>query len=273
MRHAETIGKLLRPSRQVHCGTMTRQPPHFKLFPRNSMLNACPQRFRRRLFRRKPSGIALGEVLLAAAIGNLAWSKHLFQKTLAIALDGLRDPLDFHNVDSSANKHEQNFSSHKLAQPRPARYQPRPKSQKVTVKIQPSRSDQVSVSDTEELVDWDLRLTATCADDPQRILRFLTGAVLGCGGWVLSRSLPGSDTVEMSFEFARAVSVEIYTVLIAAGLELSRDAHISMTELCQCTKDLMASKAYDVARVRLLVLTVPIENKGSKNNQPSAERA
>ncbi|HMD20371.1 MAG TPA: hypothetical protein VKH40_08620 [Alloacidobacterium sp.] len=138
------------------------------------------------------------------------------------------------------------------------------------MKILPSRSDQVPVLDTEELVDWDLRLTATCADDLQRILRFLTGAVLGCGGWVLSRSLPGSDTVEMSFEFARAVSVEIYTVLIAAGLELSRDAHISMTELCQCTKDLMASKAYDVARVRLLVLTVPAENKGSKENQLGA---
>jgi hypothetical protein len=76
----------------------------------------------------------------------------------------------------------------------------------------------------------------------------------------------------MSFEFARAASLEIYSVLIAAGLELSRDAHISMTELCQCTKDLLATKAYDIARVRLLVLTVPAENKGSKENQQPAER-
>jgi hypothetical protein len=140
------------------------------------------------------------------------------------------------------------------------------------VKICCPPSDQVSVLDTEELVEWDLRLTATCADDPQHILRFLTGAVLACGGWVLSRSLPGSDTVEMSFEFARAVSLEIYSMLIAAGLELSRDAHISMTELCQCTKDLLATKAYDVARIRLLVLAVPLENKGSKNNQQPAGR-
>jgi hypothetical protein len=139
------------------------------------------------------------------------------------------------------------------------------------VKIPLTRSDQVSVLDTEELVDWDLRLTATCADDPQRIMRLLTGAILGSGGWVLSRSIPGSDSVEMSFEFARAMSVEIYTVLIAAGLDLSRDAHISMTELCQCTKDLMSTKAYDVARVRLLVLTIPIENKGSKKNERPAE--
>src|SRR5277367_3331464 len=111
MRHAQTIGKLQRPSRQVQGGTMSRQPPHFKLLPRNPMLDACPQRLRSRLFRRKPSGIAFSEVLLAAAVGNLAGSKNLFQKTLAITFDGLRDPLDFHNVDSSANKHEQNFSS------------------------------------------------------------------------------------------------------------------------------------------------------------------
>lgn len=140
------------------------------------------------------------------------------------------------------------------------------------MKIRPARPDEVSVLDTDEFVEWDLRLTATCAEDPQRTLRFLTGAVLACGGWVLSRSLPGSDTVEMSFEFTRVASLEIYSLLIAAGLELSRDAHISMTELCQCTKDLMPAKAHDIARIRLLVLATPVQNKGSKNSQRPAER-
>jgi hypothetical protein len=129
------------------------------------------------------------------------------------------------------------------------------------------------VIDAEELVDWDLRLAATCADDPQRIMRYLTGAVLSCGGWVLSRSMPGSDTVEISFEFARAVSLEIYSVLIAAGVELSRDAHINMTELCQCTRNLLATKGFDVARVRLLILAAPIDNKDRKESRPTAERA
>jgi hypothetical protein len=130
----------------------------------------------------------------------------------------------------------------------------------------------VSVIEADELVEWDLRLTASCADDPQRVLRFLTGAVLACGGWVLSRSLPGSDTVEMSFEFARAASLEVYSVLIATGLELSREAHISMTELCQCTKNLLATKAFDVARVRLLVFASSLENKGSSNKRQPAGR-
>jgi hypothetical protein len=125
----------------------------------------------------------------------------------------------------------------------------------------------VDVFEAEEFVDWDLRLTATCADDPQRLMRFLTGAVLSCGGWVLSRSMPGSDTAEISFEFARNATLEIYSTLIAAGLELSREAHVSMTELCQCTKDLLATKALDVARIRLLVLSAPIEIKTGNEEQ------
>ncbi|QNI33269.1 hypothetical protein H7849_04710 [Alloacidobacterium dinghuense] len=130
----------------------------------------------------------------------------------------------------------------------------------------------VGVLEADELVEWDLRLTATCADDPQRLLRFLTGAVLACGGWVLSRSLPGSDTAEISFEFARGVSLEIYSMLIASGLELSRDAHISLTELCQCTKNLLATKGFDVARIRLFVYAAPLGSKEANDNQPQAGR-
>ena len=141
------------------------------------------------------------------------------------------------------------------------------------MKIRPSWSDHVDVLNIEELVDWDLRLTATSPEDPQRVMRFLTGAVLSCGGWVLSRSMAGSDTVEISFEFARAVSLEIYSVLIAAGLELSRDAHMSLTELYQCTRNLMPAKAFDVARVRLLVLTAPIDQKDRTNTHSHAELA
>jgi hypothetical protein len=141
------------------------------------------------------------------------------------------------------------------------------------MKIPPSWSDHVDVLNIEELVDWDLRLTATSPEDPQRVMRFLTGAVLSCGGWVLSRSMDGSDTVEISFEFARAVSLEIYSVLIAAGLELSRDAHMSLTELYQCTRNLMSAKAFDVARVRLLVLTAPLDQKDRTSTHSPAELA
>ena len=84
-------------------------------------------------------------------------------------------------------------------------------------------------------------------------MRFLTGALLACGGWVLTRSTQGNHAAELDFEFARASCVEIYAVLIASGLELSRDSHLQMAELCHCTKNLIASKAFDIARADLVV--------------------
>ena len=111
---------------------------------------------------------------------------------------------------------------------------------------------------------WSLNLTALSADEPARLVRFLTGALLACGGWVLTRSTQGNQAAELDFEFARASCVEIYAVLIAAGLELSRDSHLQMAELCHCTKNLIESKAFDIARVDLVVY-----NDNAK--QPRAE--
>jgi hypothetical protein len=98
-----------------------------------------------------------------------------------------------------------------------------------------------------------LQLTAMSADEPERLVRFLTGALVACGGWVLTRTTQGREMAELDFEFARGACVEIYAVLIAAGLELSRDSHLQMAELCQCTKNLIESKAFDIARVDLVV--------------------
>lgn len=125
-------------------------------------------------------------------------------------------------------------------------------------------SDGKTVQPVEEKIDWDLTLTGFDSGDRQRTIRFLSGAIIGCGGWVLSRSLDASDSAEITFEFARVISVEIYSVLIAAGLELSRDAHLSMTELCQCTKALIDICAYDIARIRLLVLPKVVQPERKK---------
>ncbi len=100
---------------------------------------------------------------------------------------------------------------------------------------------------------WTLQLTALSAEDPERLVRFLTGALVACGGWVLTRTIQGREIAEIDFEFARGAYVEIYAVLIAAGLELSRESHLQMAELCQCTKNLIESKAFEIARVDLVV--------------------
>lgn len=100
---------------------------------------------------------------------------------------------------------------------------------------------------------WGLKLTALSSDEPARLVRYLTGALLACGGWVLTRTTQGDEAAELDFEFARASCVEIYAVLVAAGLELSRESHIQLSELCHCTKNLLESRAFDIARVNLVV--------------------
>jgi len=114
---------------------------------------------------------------------------------------------------------------------------------------------------------WMLRLTALSPEEPERTVRVLTGALLACGGWVLTRTQE-KGIAALDFEFARAACVEIYAVLIGCGLELSRDSHLRMAELCHCTKNLIESKAFDIARVDLIVYS-----NGSKRSQDGSQRA
>lgn len=100
---------------------------------------------------------------------------------------------------------------------------------------------------------WDLKLTGVCADDAARTVRFLTGAVMACGGCVLSRRFDPGETAVMEFEFVRATCVEMYSVMIAAGLDLSGDSHQAMATLCQCTREMLEVTASDPVRAELTV--------------------
>ena len=66
----------------------------------------------------------------------------------------------------------------------------------------------------------------------------------------------------MLFEFERQACVDIYSVLIAAGVELSRSGHISFTELCQCTRSQKRDCGSEIASVDLEIRTYPQEIKG-----------
>jgi hypothetical protein len=83
---------------------------------------------------------------------------------------------------------------------------------------------------------WALQMRSTTTEDPARLIQILTGAILGSGGWVLSRGANDTGLINMLFEFERQSCVDMYTVLIAVGLELSQLAHLRFTELCQCTR-------------------------------------
>jgi hypothetical protein len=106
---------------------------------------------------------------------------------------------------------------------------------------------------------WALQMKAISSEDPSRLVRSLTGAILGCGGWVLSRGTDDTGVVNMLFEFERRTCVDIYSLLIAAGLELSPIAHIRFTELCQCTRNRPRKYGDEIASVDLEVQTFPAE--------------
>jgi len=110
-----------------------------------------------------------------------------------------------------------------------------------------------------ELIPWAMQMKAISAEDPSRLVRSLTGAILGCGGWVLSRAANDTGRVNLVFEFERQSCVDIYSILIAAGLELSQSGHIRFTELCQCTRSQQRDCGAEIASIDLEIQTFPVE--------------
>jgi hypothetical protein len=108
-------------------------------------------------------------------------------------------------------------------------------------------------------IPWAMQMKAISIEEPSRLVQTLTGAILGCGGWVLSRGADDIGTVSMLFEFERQACMDIYSLLIAAGLELSQNGHIRFTELCQCTRNHQQDCGTEIASIDLEIQTCPAE--------------
>lgn len=108
-------------------------------------------------------------------------------------------------------------------------------------------------------IPWAMQMKAVSIVEPGRLVQTLTGAILGCGGWVLSRGANDTGTINMLFEFERQACVDIYSMLVAAGLELSQSGHLRLTELCQCTRSNYQDCGADIASVDLEIQTFPAE--------------
>jgi len=104
-----------------------------------------------------------------------------------------------------------------------------------------------------------MEMKAVSIEEPSRLVQTLTGAILGCGGWVLSRGASDTGMVSMLFEFERQACVDIYSILIAAGLELSQSGHLRFTELCQCTRSQHKDCGTEIASIDLEIQTFPVE--------------
>jgi hypothetical protein len=119
-------------------------------------------------------------------------------------------------------------------------------------------------------VPWALQMKAISIEEPGRLVQTLTGAILGCGGWVLSRGANDTGTVNMLFEFERQACVDIYSLLIAAGLELSQSAHIRFTELCLCTRNQQRDCGSEIASIDLEIQTFPVESMSNLEGASAA---
>jgi hypothetical protein len=118
-------------------------------------------------------------------------------------------------------------------------------------------------------IPWAMQMKAVSIVEPSRLVQSLTGAILGCGGWVLSRGADDTGTINMLFEFERQACVDIYSVLVASGLELSQSGHIRFTELCQCTRSNQRDCGTEIASIDLEIQTYPVEEMSDARISPS----
>lgn len=123
----------------------------------------------------------------------------------------------------------------------------------------PGFNEQILNKEQAICIPWALQIKAIAVAEPSRLVQSLTGAILGCGGWVLSRGTSDSGTINLLFEFERQACVDIYSVLIAVGLELSQSGHIRFTELCQCTRNQSPNRGAEIASIELEIQTFPAE--------------
>jgi hypothetical protein len=66
----------------------------------------------------------------------------------------------------------------------------------------------------------------------------LTSAFADCGGWVLDRKTLSPTTIEFRLEIQLRAVVDLYSSVLASGLELTRAGHLGLTHLCTCRKNL-----------------------------------
>jgi len=68
-------------------------------------------------------------------------------------------------------------------------------------------------------IPWALQMKAVSVEEPGRLVQTLTGAILGCGGLGAQPRSKRYRNHQHALRVERQVCVDVYSVLIAAGLE------------------------------------------------------
>jgi hypothetical protein len=72
------------------------------------------------------------------------------------------------------------------------------------------------------------------------LLTALTSAFADCSGWILDCKALSPTTMEFRVEIQLRAVVDLYSSIVASGLELTRSGHLGLTHLCTCRKNLSA---------------------------------
>jgi hypothetical protein len=75
-------------------------------------------------------------------------------------------------------------------------------------------------------------------EERQGLLPSLTSAFADCGGWILDRKTLSPTSMEFRLEIQLRAVIDLYSSILASGLELTRAGHLGLTHLCTCRKNL-----------------------------------
>lgn len=92
-------------------------------------------------------------------------------------------------------------------------------------------ADKQSVTDANHKA---LRLRAFTYENRFEALPALRKGVVGAGGWMLHRRHTSPTATEVRVEIQGRLLADLYAAIIAAGMELTRSAHVAMAEACVC---------------------------------------
>ena len=69
-------------------------------------------------------------------------------------------------------------------------------------------------------------------EDHQELLPGLIETMNTCGCWLLEQRTLSTTATELNFELQLRSVFELYSTLLASGIDLSRDSHLRMKSLC-----------------------------------------
>jgi hypothetical protein len=102
-----------------------------------------------------------------------------------------------------------------------------------TTPMQPFLSPNLSISPAPEATaDREVTLATFTYTSRREVLPLLAESLGAAGCWLLERRATGQGTIQFRFEAPLQGIVEVYTTLIATGLELTREGHLQLTALC-----------------------------------------